>query len=253
MGIANDWSLAWGIAKAARAAGAELIFTYANANLEKRVRPLAEELGVTEVHPCDVQADGQLIGLAKALEGQKLDFIVHAIAFAHKDELKGGLTSTTREGFHLAMDVSCYSLIGLMKTLAPNLNDGASVITLTYLGGEKVVPNYNVMGLAKSALESAVRYLAAEFGPRGIRVNALSAGPVKTLAASGIGDFKSMLRHHEATAPLKRLTTQDDVAGMALALLSPLGSGTTGQTVYVDGGASILGPTPPTAAEEPAA
>lgn len=245
LGIANDWSLAWGIAKLAKQAGAELILTYPNATMEKRLRPLAEEIGVTEVYPCDVQSDGQLKALAKVLEGQKLDFIVHAIAFANKEELKGGLTNTTREGFALAMDVSCYSLIGLMKALTPNLNLGASVVTLTYLGSEKVVPNYNVMGVAKAGLEAAVRYLAAEFGTTGTRVNAISAGPVKTLAASGIGEFKSMLKHHESTAPLKRLTTQEDVAGAALYLLSDLSKGTTGEIHYVDGGANILGPVPP--------
>lgn len=243
MGIANDWSLAWGIAKAAKAAGAELVFTYPNATMEKRVRPLAEELGVTDIHPCDVQSDANLTALSKVV-GQ-IDFVVHAIAFANKEELKGGLTNTTREGFALAMDVSCYSLIGLMKALTPNLNLGASVVTLTYLGSEKVVPNYNVMGVAKAGLEASVRYLAAEFGTTGTRVNAISAGPVKTLAASGIGDFKSMLKHHETTAPLKRLTTQEDVAGAALYLLSDLSKGVSGEIHYVDGGANILGPTPP--------
>lgn len=250
MGVANEWSLAWGIAQTCKAAGAEIILTYANAAMEKRVRPLAEELGVTEVHPCDVQAEGQLNGLRKTLEGQQIDFIVHAVAFAHKDELKGGITNTTREGFHLALDVSCYSLIGLVKALKGNLTPNASILTLTYLGAEKVVPNYNVMGVAKAALEATVRYLATELGETGTRVNAISAGPVKTLAASGIGDFKAMLKHHESTAPLKRLTTKEDVAGAALYLLSDLASGVTGEIHYVDGGANILGPTPPTSSTE---
>lgn len=243
MGVANDWSIAWGIAEAAHAAGATLIFTYANAALEKRVRPLAEQLGA-EVHPCDVQADSQLTALAKTLEGRQIDFIVHAIAFAHKDELKGGITNTTREGFNLALDVSCYSFIAVMKYLGHLLTPTASVITLSYEGATKVVPNYNVMGVAKAALEASVRYLAMEFGARGIRVNAISAGPINTMAARGIADFQSMLKHHEKTAPLQRLTTQADVAGAALYLLSDLASGTTGEVLMVDTGAHILGPTP---------
>lgn len=242
MGIANDWSLAWGIARAAHAAGAELVLTSPNETMDKRVQPLAAQLGVETVHRCDVQKDEDLEALA-AVAG-KLDFVVHAVAFAHKEELKGGITNTTRAGFQLAMDVSCYSFIGLTKALLPNLNDGASLLTLTYLGATKVVPNYNVMGVAKAALESSVRYVAAELGGKGIRANALSAGPVKTLAASGIGDFKAMLAHHERTAPLRRLTTQDDVAGAALYLLSDLSRGVTGEVHFVDGGAGTLGPTP---------
>lgn len=242
MGVANEWSIAWGIAQACKAAGAKLIFTYPNAAMEKRVRPLAEQMGA-EVHPCDVQAESQIMALAKALEGQKLDFIVHAVAFAHKDELKGGITNTTREGFALAMDVSCYSLISLMKYMAPCLNDNASVLTLTYEGSTKVVPNYNVMGVAKAALEASVRYLAAEFGPQGVRVNAISAGPINTLAARGISDFGAMLKHHEKTAPLRRLVTKEEVGNAALFLLSPMGSGITGEVMMVDTGAHILGPT----------
>lgn len=243
MGIANEWSIAWAIAEACKNAGAELVITYANAAMEKRVRPLAEKLGA-EVYPCDVQADSQLIALSKALEGQQLDFLVHAVAFANKDELKGGISETSREGFNLALDVSCYSLIGLIKQLKPRLSLTASILTLTYEGSIKVVPNYNVMGVAKAALEAAVRYLAAEFGPQGIRVNAISAGPINTLAARGIGDFQSMLKHHEKTAPLRRLTTQDDVAKSALYLLSDLASGVTGEVHNVDTGAHLLGPTP---------
>lgn len=243
MGVANEWSLAWGIAQACKAAGANLILTYPNAAMEKRVLPLAEQLGA-KTYPCDVQADSQIMALEKALDGQKLDFIVHAIAFAHKDELKGGITNTTKEGFALAMDVSCYSLIAIMKYLAPALNPQASVLTLTYEGSTKVVPNYNIMGVAKAALEASVRYLAAEFGPQGIRVNAISAGPVATMAARGISDFNAMLKHHEKTAPMRRLTTQEDVAGAALYLLSGLSSGVTGDVLMVDTGAHILGPTP---------
>ena len=241
MGVANDWSLAWGIAEAAKAAGATLILTYPNAAMEKRVRPLAEKLGAT-VLECDVSSEDQLAKLAESIPN--LDFLVHAIAFANKEELKGGITNTTKEGFALALDVSCYSLIGLMKHLKTKLNPGASVITLTYEGSIKVVPNYNIMGVAKAALEAAVRYLAAEFGPLNIRVNAISAGPVNTLAARGISDFGTMLKHHESTAPLRRLTSQADVAGAALYLLSFLGSGTTGEVLNVDTGAHLLGPTP---------
>lgn len=241
MGVANEWSLAWGIAQAAHAAGAKLILTYPNAAMEKRVRPLAEKLGAT-VLECDVQSEDQLAALAAAVPN--LDFVLHAIAFANKDELKGGITNTTKDGFTLALDVSCYSLIAVMKHLKTKFNTGASIITLTYEGSVKVVPNYNIMGVAKAALEAAVRYLAAEFGPQGIRVNAISAGPVNTLAARGISDFGNMLKHHESTAPLRRLTSQEDVAGAALYLLSSLGSGTTGEVLNVDTGAHILGPTP---------
>ncbi|PZP39949.1 MAG: NADH-specific enoyl-ACP reductase [Pseudomonas fluorescens] len=241
MGVANDWSLAWGIAEAAHNAGAKLILTYPNAAMEKRVRPLAEKLGAT-VLECDVQSEEQMAALAAAVPN--LDFMLHAIAFANKEELKGGITNTTREGFALAMDVSCYSFIALLKHLKPKLNPNASALTLTYEGSIKVVPNYNVMGVAKAALEAAVRYLAAEFGPDSIRVNAISAGSVNTLAARGISDFGNMLRHHESTAPLRRLTTKEDVAGAALYLLSSLGSGTTGEVLNVDTGAHILGPTP---------
>jgi enoyl-[acyl-carrier protein] reductase I len=243
MGVANEWSLAWGIAQAAHQAGAKLILTYPNAAMEKRVRPLAEQLGA-QCLPCDVQADSQLKALNQALEGQQLNFVVHAIAFANKEELKGGISQTSREGFNLALDVSCYSLIAVMRHLAPRLSLTASVLTLTYEGSTKVVPNYNVMGVAKAALEATVRYLAAEVGPQGQRVNAISAGPVNTLAARGIGGFSGMLKHHEATAPLRRLTTQADVAGAALFLLSHLGSGVTGEVLMVDTGAHILGPTP---------
>jgi enoyl-[acyl-carrier protein] reductase I len=243
MGVANEWSIAWGIATAVKDAGAKLILTYPNEAMEKRVRPLAEKLGA-QVYPCDVQNDAELEALATHLGDTQLDFVVHAVAFANKEELKGGITNTTRAGFNLAMDVSCYSLIGVVKALADKLNEGASVLTLTYEGSTKVVPNYNVMGVAKAALEAAVRYLAAEFGPKGVRINAISAGPINTLAARGISDFGGMLKHHEKTAPLRRLTTKEDVGNAALFLLSPLGSGITGEVMMVDTGAHILGPTP---------
>lgn len=251
LGLANDKSIAWGIAEALHSAGAETAFTYLNEALEKRVRPLAESLNSPLILPCNVAEDTDIEALCSALKQEwgQIDFIVHAIGFANKEELRGGITNTTREGFALALDISAYSFIALMKAakeadlLAPN----ASALTLTYLGSEKVVPNYNVMGVAKAALESATRYLAAEFGSEqngNIRVNAISAGPIKTLAASGIGGFRAMLTHHEQTAPLKRLTTPEDVGKTALYLVSDLAQGVTGEILYVDGGANTLGPTP---------
>lgn len=251
LGLANDKSIAWGIAEALHGAGAELAFTYLNEALEKRVRPLAESLGSTIILPCDVSHDSDIEALFTELKKQwgKIDFIIHAIGFANKAELKGGITNTTRDGFALAMDVSAYSFIAVMKEAKAQdiLAENASALTLTYLGSDKVVPNYNVMGVAKAALESATRYLAAEFGAEEeghVRVNAISAGPIKTLAASGIGEFRSMLNHHEETAPLKRLTTQEEVGKAALYLTSDLAEGVTGEIHYVDGGANILGPTP---------
>lgn len=243
LGVANEWSLAWAIAQAAHQAGASLTLTYPNAAMEKRVVPMAAQLGA-DVMACDVQSDADLAALAHHLAPGKIDFVVHAVAFANKEELRGGITSTTRAGFALALDVSCYSFIALAAHLKPCLNPGASLLTLTYEGSTKVVPHYNIMGVAKAALESATRYLAAELGPEGIRVNAISAGPVNTLAARGIGGFTGMLKHHEKTAPLRRLTTGEDVAGAALFLLSELGAGTTGEVLMVDTGAHILGPTP---------
>jgi enoyl-[acyl-carrier protein] reductase I len=244
LGVANDWSLAWAIAKATHAAGAELILTYPNAALEKRVVPMAAELKAQTL-VCDVQSDTDLLALAQKLEATKLDFIVHAVAFANKEELRGGITNTTREGFTLALDVSCYSFIALAKYLKSHLNPGASLLTLTYEGSTKVVPNYNVMGVAKAALEAATRYLAAELGPQTIRVNAISAGPVNTMAARGIGGFNNMLKHHEKTAPLRRLTSPEDVAAAAVFMLSSASAGITGEVLMVDTGAHIIGPTPP--------
>jgi enoyl-[acyl-carrier protein] reductase I len=247
MGVANDWSLAWHIAGACHAAGAELAFTYAMAQLERRVMPLAQSLGCELVMPCDVQDDAQMAGVFGKLEQAwgKLDFVVHAIAFANKDELKGGITATTREGFDLAMEVSCFSFIQTAQLAKPLLSRGGSLLTLTYEGSRKVVPNYNIMGVAKAGLEAATRYLAAELGPEGVRVNALSAGPVNTLAARGIGDFPAMLKHHEKTAPLQRLTDPDEVGKAAVYLLSDLASGVTGEIHHVDTGAHVLGPVPP--------
>ena len=246
LGVANEWSLAWGIAQATHAAGAKLTLTYLNEALQRRVLPMAAQVGA-DVIELDVQNDDHFAALQKIFSqpNAKLDFVVHAVAFANKDELRGGITNTTRQGFALAMDVSCYSFIALAKALEGCMNENASLLTLTYEGSTKVVPNYNIMGVAKAALESSTRYLAAELGPQGVRVNAISAGPVNTLAARGIGGFSAMLKHHAATAPLRRLTTQEDVAGAALYLLSSLGQGTTGEVLMVDTGAHMLGPTVP--------
>ncbi len=246
MGVANKRSLAWGIAQQLHKAGADIAFTYMDDALEKRVRPLAESLNSPLILPCDVSSDDSIAAVFKEIEKSwgKIDFIVHAIAFAHKEDLMGDLTSTNRANFAMAMDISAYSFIAIAKAAKPLLNEGASLLTLTYVGATSVVPNYNVMGVAKAALEASTRYLATEFGEKGVRVNALSAGPVKTLAASGIGDFKAMLRHHEQTAPLKRLTTQEDVGKAGLYLLSDLSSGVTGEIHFVDGGANTLGGTP---------
>lgn len=239
-GVANDKSIAWGIAQQLRAAGAELAFTYLNEALEKRVRPLAESLGATIILPCDVQNEDQMVNVFSELKKQwgKIDFVVHAIAFANREDLKQPFSQTSREGFQLALDVSAYSLVSLTRCALPVLNQGSSIVAMTYLGSVRSVPAYNVMGVAKAALESSVRYLAAELGEKNIRVNAVSAGPIKTLAASGIGGFKEKLRVAEERAPLKRLVTQEDVGKSALYLLSDLSSGVTGEIHYVDGGFS---------------
>jgi enoyl-[acyl-carrier protein] reductase I len=243
MGVANDRSLAWGIASVAAAHGAELAFSYQGDALGKRVRPLAASVGSDFVEPCDVSDDASLDALfAKiAKEWGTLDFVVHAIGFADKEDLKGGYTKTTRAGFHLALDISAYSFTAVAQRAAPLMTNGGSMLTLSYLGAEKVVPHYNVMGVAKAALEASVRYLAADLGRENIRVNAISAGPIKTLAGSGIGDFRVILRWNELNAPLGRNVTIQDVGSAALFLLSDLGSGVTGQIQYVDGGYNNVG------------
>jgi enoyl-[acyl-carrier protein] reductase I len=240
-GVANDKSIAWGIARQLSAAGAELAFTYLNEALEKRVRPLAESLNSTIILPCDVQNEEEISAVFSELEKQwgKIDFVVHAIAFANREDLKHPFSQTSREGFRLALDVSAYSLVSITRCALPVLQEGGSIITMTYLGSVRTVPAYNVMGVAKAALESSVRYLAAELGEKGIRVNAVSAGPIKTLAASGIASFKEKLRVAEERAPLQRLVTQDDIGKAALYLLSDLSSGVTGEIHYVDGGFNI--------------
>ncbi|AJF06157.1 enoyl-ACP reductase FabI [Geoalkalibacter subterraneus] len=241
-GVANDKSIAWGIARALRDAGAELAFTYLNEALEKRVRPLAESLGSSLVLPCDVQKDSDIEAVFGELEKAwgKLDFVVHSVAFAHRDDLKRPFSQTSREGFSLAMDISAYSLLPISRYAAPLMKEGGSIVTMTYLGAQKAVPNYNVMGVAKAALEASVRYLAAELGPEGIRVNAVSAGPIKTLAASGIGQFKEKLKLMDDFAPLRRTVTQEEVGKSALYLVSDLSSGVTGEVHFVDAGFNVI-------------
>jgi enoyl-[acyl-carrier protein] reductase I len=243
MGIANNMSIAWAIAQLAKSHGAELAFTYQGEVLEKRIMPLAEEVGCDTVIQCDVTDEASIDSLFSALEKKwgKIDFLVHSIAFADRNELTGRYIETSLPNFLNSMNVSCYSLTALAKRVEPLMTEGGSIIALTYHGAQKVVPYYNVMGVAKAALECSVRYLAADMGPNNIRVNAISAGPIRTLAASGIGDFKSMLKLHEATAPLRRNTTQQDVAGSAIYLLSSLAAGVTGEIHYVDSGYSIMG------------
>jgi enoyl-[acyl-carrier protein] reductase I len=243
MGVANDRSLAWGIASVAAAHGAELAFSYQGEALGKRVKPLAESIGSQFVEPCDVSDDASLDALFARIaeEWGELDFVVHAIGFADKEDLKGGYTKTTRAGFHLALDISAYSFTAVAQRAAPLMKNGGSMLTLSYLGAEKVVPHYNVMGVAKAALEASVRYLAVDLGRQNIRVNAISAGPIKTLAGSGIGDFRVILRWNELNAPLGRNVTIQDVGNAALFLLSDLGAGVTGQIQYVDSGYNTIG------------
>ena len=239
-GVANDKSIAWGIAQQLRAAGAELAFTYLNESLEKRVRPLAESLDAKIVLPCDVQNEEDIAAVFAELKKQwgHVDFVVHAVAFANREDLKQPFSQTSREGFQLALDISAYSLVAVTRAAIPVMTEGGSIVTMTYLGSVRSVPAYNVMGVAKAALEASVRYLAAELGTQGIRVNAVSAGPIKTLAASGIANFKEKLRIAEERSPLGRLVTQEDVGKATLYLLSDLASGVTGEIHYVDGGFS---------------
>lgn len=240
-GVANDKSIAWGVAQQLHEAGAEIAFTYLNEALERRVRPLAESLGSDVILPCDVGSDEQIAEVFAELEKRwgQIDFVVHAVAFANRDDLKNPFSQTSRDGFHLALDISAYSLIPMTRYALPLMKDGGSVITMTYLGAVMAVPEYNVMGVAKAALESSVRYLAAELGEKNVRVNAVSAGPIKTLAASGVGNFKEKLHVMVERSPLQRLITQDEVGKATLYLLSDLASGVTGEVHYVDGGFNI--------------
>ncbi len=242
-GVANDRSIAWGIAKAFHAEGAELGFNFLGEALEKRVRPLAESVGAKLILPCDVSKDDQIEALYKEVEKAwgKFDILIHCIAFANKEDLSGTFTNTSRAGFHLAMDISAYSLIAITRPAVPLLNDGASIIALTYYGAVKVIPNYNIMGVAKAALEANVRYLAYDLGPKNIRVNAISAGPIKTLAASAVGGIKTMMKAAGEMTPLKRNVSQDEVGSTATYLASSWSSGVTGEIIYVDAGANIVG------------
>ncbi len=244
MGVANDKSLAWGITQYLHAQGAELAFTYQGEALEKRVKPLAAEVGSKIVLPCDVTDMASVDATFAELKKQwgTLDFLVHAIAFSDKNELKGKYVDTSLDNFLLTMNVSCYSFTAVAKRAAEMMPEsGGSMVTLTYYGAEKVVPHYNVMGVAKAALECSIKYLAADLGPKNIRINGISAGPVKTLAASGIGDFRYILKWNEYNSPLGRNTTIEDVGGAGVYLLSQLGQGTTGEILHVDSGYHVVG------------
>ena len=244
MGVANDKSIAWAIAEALKGEGAELAFTYGAEVLKDRVTPLAESVGSSIVVPCDVGKDEDIDNLFNVIQEKwgSLDILIHSIAFAKKEELKGRFIDTSREGFKLALDISAYSLVACAKRALPLMEgkDG-SIITLSYLGAERVVQNYNVMGVAKAALESSVKYLAADLGQNGIRVNAISAGPIKTLAAMGISGFSNILNAVKEKAPLRTNVTADDVAGTGVYLASRLSSGVTGEIIYVDSGFNIIG------------
>jgi enoyl-[acyl-carrier protein] reductase I len=243
MGIANDRSLAWGIAKAVHAQGAEVAVTYQGEALFKRVKPLADQLGSTLVLPADVADPASLDELFAEIAARwgRLDFLVHAVAYSDREELKGRYINTSLENFQRTMLVSCFSFTDLARRAEPLMAAGGSLLTLTYIGAERVTPHYNVMGVAKAALEASVRYLAVDLGGKGVRVNAISAGPVRTLAASGIGDFRYILKWNEYNAPLKRNTTIEDVGGAAVYLLSDLGAGTTGEVLHVDSGYHVVG------------
>ncbi|TLD97229.1 enoyl-[acyl-carrier-protein] reductase FabI [Helicobacter jaachi] len=244
VGVANNRSIAYGIAKACKEQGASLAFTFLNEALEKRVRPIAQELGAEKyVYELDVSKKEHFEHLTNALKADfgSLDFVVHSVAFAPKDALEGDFVQTSKEAFNTAMEISVYSLIELSRAVLPLLNKNASILTLTYLGSVKYVTNYNIMGVAKAALESSVRYLAYDLGKKGIRVNAISAGPIKTLAASGISDFNIMLKWNEANAPLRENVSIEQVGNSAMYLLSELSSGVTGEVHYVDAGYNIMG------------
>ena len=243
MGLANDKSLAWGIAKQLSDAGAELAFSYQGAAMEKRVRPLAEQLGVARVFDCDVSDMESLDATFAALadEWPTIDFVVHAIGFSDKTQLRGRFMDTTLDNFLMTMNISVYSFVAVAQRAAKMMPDGGSLLTLTYYGAEKVIPHYNVMGLAKSALETSVKYLAVDLGRDDIRVNAISAGPIQTLAARGIGDFNYIMKWNELNSPLKRNVTIDDVGGAGLYLLSDLASGVTGEIHHVDAGYNVIG------------
>jgi enoyl-[acyl-carrier protein] reductase I len=243
IGVANKHSIAWAIAQASAREGAQLFFSYQNDRLRENVLELIAGLPESEAMVCDVGDDGQIDALVKRVEAKfgRLDFVVHSVAYAPREELTGQFVNTTRQGFATALDVSAYSLVAVTRAAARLMSEGGSVVTLTYLGSERVVPHYNVMGVAKAALEATVRYLAHDLGPKNIRVNAISAGPIKTLAARGVSGISKMVDHHKEHAPLRRATEQSEVGDTALYLISRLGRGVTGEVIYVDGGYHILG------------
>ncbi len=243
MGLANDKSLAWGIAKQLSEAGAELAFSYQGAAMEKRVRPLAEQLGVARLFDCDVSEMESLDTLFADLNAEwpTIDFVVHAIGFSDKSQLRGRYYDTTLDNFLMTMNISAYSLVAVAQRARAMMPEGGSILTLTYYGAEKVIPHYNVMGVAKAALETSVKYLAVDLGPENIRVNAISAGPIQTLAARGLGDFNYILKWNELNSPLRRTVTIEDVGGAGLYMLSDLSSGVTGEIHHVDAGYNVIG------------
>ncbi|RAX54709.1 enoyl-[acyl-carrier-protein] reductase [Helicobacter sp. 16-1353] len=243
VGVANNKSIAYGIASACYEQGAKLAFTYVNDSIKKRVEPIATEFGSKNIYELDVSKKEHFEALRESIKKDfgKIDFLVHSVAFAPREALDGEFIDTSKEAFNIAMEISVYSLIELIRELLPVLNDGASILTLSYLGGAKYITHYNVMGVAKAALESSVRYLAYELGKRNIRINAISAGPIRTLAASGIGDFRLILKWNEVNSPLKKNVSIEEVGNSAMYLLSPLSSAVTGEIHYVDNGYNIMG------------
>ncbi|MFN0120160.1 MAG: enoyl-ACP reductase [Blastocatellia bacterium] len=242
-GVANKHSIAWAIAQAASREGAQLAFNYQNERLRENVEKLAAEIPGARIYPCDVVNDDEIAALAQRYEADfgRMDFLVHSLAYAPREALEGEFVNTTRQDFATALDISAYSLVALSRAFLPLLNDGGSIITLSYLGAERVVPHYNVMGVAKAALEATVRYLANDLGPRNIRVNAISAGPIRTLAARGVSGITKMVEKHREIAPLRRATEQAEVGDTAVFFLSAMSRGITGEIVYVDGGYNIVG------------
>ena len=243
IGVANKHSIAWAIAQSTASQGAQLLFNYQNERLKQNVEELAATLPGAKAFPCDVSNDSEITSLMQQVQKEvgQLDFLVHSLAFAPREELSGQFVNTTRQGFAMALDISAYSLVAVARAVLPLMTAGGSIVTLTYLGSERVVPHYNVMGVAKAALEATVRYLAHDLGPKNIRVNAISAGPIKTLAARGVSGISKMVDHHKEHAPLRRATEQSEVGDTALYLISRLGRGVTGEVIYVDGGYHILG------------
>ncbi|MBH0199313.1 MAG: enoyl-ACP reductase [Nitrospira sp.] len=243
IGVANKHSIAWAIAQSAASQGARLLFNYQNERLKQNVEELAATVAGAKAYVCDVGSDTEIASLMQQVQKEfgRLDFLVHSLAFAPREELTGQFINTTRQGFAMALDVSAYSLVAVARAAMPLMTDGGSIVTLSYLGAERVVPHYNVMGVAKAALECCVRYLAYDLGPKNIRVNAISAGPIKTLAARGVSGISKMIDHHKEFAPLRRPTEQGEVGDTALFLVSSLGRGITGEVIYVDGGYNIIG------------